>query len=63
MLAAKLFQALEQLANVRLRANEGIADKVGVLDYELQGLQVVGGERRDVDARLREVDASFGAEL
>ena len=63
MLAAQLFQVLDKLANIRLRADEGIADKVRVLDNELQSFQVIGGECRYVDARLGEVDALFGAEF
>ena len=63
MLTAQLFQAIQKLANVRLSADKGIADQVRVLDDELQRLQIVGGERGNVDARLRQVDAFLGAKV
>src|SRR5271169_3087155 len=63
MLAVQFFQALMKLPDVKFRADKGTANKVRVLDDELQRLQVIGGERRYVDARLGEVDALFSSEL
>ena len=48
--------------HVRLRADKGVADDVRVLDDELQRFQVIGGKRRYVNARFREIDSLLGAE-
>ena len=45
MLAAQLFQPIEKLANVRLRTDKRVADKVCVLDDEPKTFNVIGGER------------------
>ncbi len=63
MLAAQLFQVLQKLRNVGLRAHEGISHHVRVLHDELQRFQVLGSERRHVDPRLRKIDALFRAKF
>src|SRR5271165_5637720 len=63
MLAAELFQAFKKLADVGLRSYERITDHVGVLDDELQSFQIFGGQRRNIDVRLREVNSLFCSKL
>jgi hypothetical protein len=63
MLAAQLFQVIEKVPNVGLRADKRVTDKIRVLDDELQRFQVIGSERRQVDPRVGEVNALFGAKF
>ena len=62
MLAVQLFQTIEKLADVGFGAHEGIANEIRVLDDEFQRLQVLGGERRNIDLRFRKIDAFFGGQ-
>ena len=43
VLAAEFREVLEQIADVGIGADEGVADKIGMLDDELQSLEVING--------------------
>ncbi len=59
MLAAQLFQSIEELMNVRLCTDKGITDEVRMLNDELQRFQVFGSERPYINTRVGEIDSLF----
>ena len=63
VLPTQFRKALEELVNIRTRANKGIADHVRVLDDKFERFEVFGGECRNVNLRLGEIDAFLGAKL
>ena len=63
MLAIQLSSGSSSWRTSESRAHKRIADEIRVLDDELQVLEVIGGERGNIDARLGEIDAFFGAEF
>ena len=62
-LAAELFEAVEELADVGLGAHERTADEIRMFDDERQRGAVLFGERGDVDLRFRKIDAFFSGEF
>ena len=52
--AAEFGEARLQFAHVGFLANEGVADDIRVLDDERQRLEIVLGERREVELAIRE---------
>ena len=57
------FKMVEELAYVGFGAHEGVADDVGVLNNEFQGLQVVRRDRWNIDLGFGQIDALLRAQL